>query len=58
MTKILGWMAVIIWAVVAIGESIQCGMGMPVPEVSWFDLLIRDWALFIGCVAALFEATK
>ena len=53
MSKILGWIVVIIWAVVAIGESIQCGMGMPVPEVSWFDLLIRDWALFIGCVAAL-----
>ena len=58
MIKVLRWIAVIIWAVVVIGESIQSGMGMPVPEVSWFDLLIRDWALFIGCIAALFQATK
>ena len=58
MTKFLGWIAVIIWGVLVIGESIQSGMGMPVPEVSWFDLLIRDWALFIGSVATLFEVTK
>jgi hypothetical protein len=58
MSKVLGWMAVIIWGVLVIAESIQSGMGMPVPEVSWFDLLIRDWALFIGSAAALSEVTK
>ena len=58
MSKVLGWIAVIIWAVVAIGESILCGSGAPVPETSWFDLLIRDWALFIGCAAVLSISNK
>lgn len=53
--KFVAWICTIIWVVVAIGESVQCGIGMPVPEMEWWDILLRDWALALVCVGRLFD---
>lgn len=54
MTKFLGWICTIIWVVVAVGDSIHCGMGMPL-DIDWVDVLLRDWALAIVFVGRLFD---
>lgn len=56
-TKILGWICLACWLAAAVGESIMCGMGKPLAalELSWVDILLRDWCLVVFCITKLFD---
>ena len=53
--KFFAWICTIIWVFLAIYESVQCGMGMPIPEREWYDILLRDWTLASICIGKLFD---
>ena len=57
LSKILGWICLACWLVTIVGESIMCGMGEPIAalEMSWADILIRDWCIVIFCVIKLID---
>ena len=57
MIKVLGWICLVCWLTVAVGETVACITGNPIAvlELSWVDILIRDWVLVVFCVARLID---
>lgn len=52
--KQLRWICLICWSIIAIGETANAIMGVPI-SISWSELLIRNWALVIACITSLIE---
>ena len=57
MTKILGWICLACWLTVTVAETTACIMGNPIAvlELSWADVLTRDWCLVVLCVTKLID---